>query len=95
MRTLKTKIAKKTVLYYASKNNHYKRFTISEELYNQVMMFKKMKVKNGKYEVRSYTTPTGKLITGNFLFGLTRSILQKISRKFAKSIPGLKSRPKD
>ena len=60
------------------------------------MMFKNLKVNNGKYEVRSYTTPTGKLITGNFVFDLTRSKLQKkFSRKFAKLIPGLKSRPKD
>ena len=58
------KNAQKTVLYYASIKNQKKRFTISEELYNQVMMFKKTKVNNGKYEVRSYTTPTGKLITG-------------------------------
>ena len=83
-------------MYYASKKNQKKRFTISEELYNQVMMFKNMKVNNGKYEVRSYTTPTGKLITDHFVFDLIRSKLQmKFSRKFAKLIPGLKSIPKD
>ena len=55
-----------------------------------------MKVNNRKYEVRSYTTPTGKTITGHFVFDLTRSKLQrKFSRKFAKLIPGLKLRPKD
>ena len=35
------------------------------------MMFKNLKVNNGKYEARSYTTSTGKLITGHFLFDLT------------------------
>ena len=52
-------------MYYASKKNQKKRFTISKELYIQVMMFKNMKVNNGKYEVRLYTTPTGKLIEGH------------------------------
>ena len=60
------KNGQKTVLFYSSKKNQKKRFTISEELYNQVMMFKNIKVNNGKYEVRSYTTPTGKLIKRPF-----------------------------
>ena len=77
------KNGQKTVLYYASKKNQKKRFTISEELYNQVMMFKNMKVNNGKYEVRSYTTPTGKLITGHFVFDLTRP---KLQRNFLESL---------
>ena len=59
------------------------------------MMLKNKKVNIGKYEVRSYTTPTRKLITGHFVFDLTRSKLQKkISRKLAKLIPSLKSRQK-
>ena len=54
-----------------------------------------MKVSTEKYEVRSYTTSNGKLITGHFVFDLTRSKLQKkISRKFKKLILGLKSRQK-
>ena len=42
-----------------------------------------MKVNNGKYEVRSYTTPTGKLITDHFVFDLARS---KIKRNFLESL---------
>ena len=60
------------------------------------MNFKKMKVDNGPYQIRSFTTPTGKAITDHFVFDLTRSKLQKkFSRKFAKLIPNMKSRPKD
>ena len=60
------------------------------------MNFKDMKVNNGTYQIRSFTTPTGKTITGHFVFDLTRSKLQKkFSRKFAKLIPDMKSRPKD
>ena len=55
-----------------------------------------MKVNNGTYQIRLFTTPTGKTITGHFVFDLTRSKLQKkFSRKFAKLIPDMKSRPKD
>ena len=55
-----------------------------------------MKVNNGTYQIRSFTTPTGKIITGHFVFDLKRSKLQKkFSRKFAKLIPDIKSRPKD
>ena len=55
-----------------------------------------MKVNNGKYEVRSYTTPNGKSITGHFVLDQIRSKLQKrFSRKIAKLIPDLKPRPKD
>ena len=63
--------------------NQKKRFTISEELYNQKMMLKNMKVNNGKYEVRLYTKPTGKLITGQFEFDLTRS---KLKRNFIENL---------
>ena len=60
------------------------------------MNFKEMKVNNRTYQIRSFTTPTGKTITGHFVFDLTRSKLQKkFSRKFAKLIPDMKSRPKD
>ena len=90
------KNGQKNCIVLCKQMNQKKRFAISEELYNQVMMFKNMKVNNGKYEERSYTTPTGKLITGHFVFDLTRSKLQKkFSRKYAKLITGLKSRPKD
>ena len=90
------KDGQKSVLYYANKKNQRKKFTISEELYAQVMNFKEMKVSNGTYQIRSFTTPTGKTITGHFVFDLTRSKLQKkFSRKFAKLIPDMKSRPKD
>ena len=83
-------------MYYTNKKNQRKKFTISEELYAQVMNFKEMKANNGTYQIRSFTTPTGKTITGHFVFDLTRSKLQKkISRKFVKLIPDMKSRPKD
>ena len=55
-----------------------------------------MKVNNGTYKIRSFTTPTGKTITGHFAFDLTRSKFQKkISRNFAKLISDMESRPKD
>ena len=55
-----------------------------------------MKVNNGAYQIRSFTTPTGKTITGHFVFDFTISKLQKkFSRKFTKLIPDMKSRPKD
>ena len=81
----KDKDGQKSVLYSANKKNQRKKFIISVELYVQVMNFKEMKVNNGTYQIRSFTTPTGKTITGHFVFDLTRSKLQKIiSRKFAK-----------
>ena len=90
------KDGQKFVLYYENKKNQRKKFTISEELYTQVMNFKEMKVNNGTYQIRSFTTLTGKTIIGHFVFDLTRSKLQKkISRKFAKLIPDMKSRLKD
>ena len=54
------KDGQKSVLYYANKKNQRKKFTISEELYTQVMNFKEMKINNGTYQIRSFTTPTGK-----------------------------------
>ena len=86
----------KSVFYYANKKNQRKKFTISDELYDQVMEFKEHKISNGTYIEKVFITPTGKSIKGHFVFDLTRSMLQKkFSRKFAKLIPGLKSRPKD
>ena len=86
----------KSVLYYANKKNQRKRITIADDLYDQVIDFKNFKIENGKYHERSLTTSTGKTLTGNFVFDLTRSKLQKkFSRKFKKLIPGLKLRPKD
>ena len=85
----------KSVFYYANKKNQRKKFTISDELYDQVMKFKEHKISNGTYNEKIFITPTGKSIKGHFVFDLTRSMLQKkFSRKFAKLIPGLKSRPK-
>ena len=89
------KNGQKSVLDYANKKNQRKKFTISEELYTQVMNFKEMKVNNGTYQIRSFTTPTGKTMTIQFVFNLTKSKLQKkISIKFAKLIPDMKSRQK-
>ena len=86
----------KSVFYYANKKNQRKKFTILDELYNQVMEFKEHKISNNTYKEKTFVTPTGKSIKGHFVLDLTRSILQKkFSRKFAKIIPGLKSRPKD
>ena len=86
----------KSVFYYANKKNQRKKFTISDELYNQVMEFKEHKISNNTYKEKTFITPTGKSIKGHFVFDLTRSKLQKkFSKKFAKIIPGLKSRPKD
>ena len=86
----------KSVFYYANKKNQRKKFTISDELYDQVMEFKEHKISNGTYNEKVFITPTGKSTKGHFVFDLTRSMLQKkFSRKFAKLIPGLKSRPKD
>ena len=79
------KDGQKSVLNYANKKRQRKKFIISEEPYTQVMNFKEMKVNNGTYQIRSFTTPTGKAITGHFVFDLTRSKLQKkFSRKFEK-----------
>ena len=60
------------------------------------MEFKEHKISNNTYKVNTFITHTGKSIKSHFAFDLTRSILQKmLSRKFAKIIPSLKSRPKD
>ena len=86
----------KFVLYYANKKNLRKKIKIADDLYEQVIDFKNFKIENGRYHERSLTTPTGKALTGHFVFDLTRSKLQKkFSKKFKKLIPGLKLRPKD
>ena len=74
----------KSVLYYANKKNQRKKFTISDEFYNQVMEFKEYKISNYTYKEKTFITPTGKFIKGYFVFDLIRSILQKkFSRKLA------------
>ena len=86
----------KSVYYYANKKNQRRKITISNDLYEQVMEFKEMKISQGTYNEKAFITSTGKSIKGHFIFDLTKSKLQnKISRKFAKLIPGIKSRPKD
>ena len=93
---IEDKANQKSVFYYANKKNQRKKFTISDELYYQVMEFKEHKISNGTYNEKVFITLTDKSIKGHFVFDLTRSILQKkFSRKFAKIIPDLKSRPKD
>ena len=90
------KDCQKSVYYYANKKNQRNKFTISNDLYDKVMEYKEMKISQGTYKEKIFITPTGKSIKGHFVFDLTRSILQKkFSRKFAKLVPGLKSRPKD
>ena len=60
------------------------------------MEFKEMKISQNTYNEKTFITPTGKSIKRHFVFDLAWSKLQKkISRKFAKLIPGLKSRLKD
>ena len=90
------KDGQKSVYYYFNKKNQRNKFTISNDLYDKVMEYKEMKISQGTYKEKIFITPTGKSIKGHFVFDLTRSKLQKkFSRKFAKLIPGLKSRPKD
>ena len=82
-------------LLLCKQENQWKKFTIPNDIYKQVMEFKEM-ITQDTYNEKTFISPTGKSIKGHFVFHLTRSILQKkFSRKFAKLIPGLKSRPKD
>jgi integrase len=86
----------KQVHYFANKKNQRKTFTISDDLYEQVMEFRDYKMREGTYEVKTKTTPTRNEITGHFVFDVTRSTLQKkFSRKFKKLIPGFNPRAKD
>ena len=60
------------------------------------MKFKEHKINNKTYKEKTIITPTDKSIKGDFVFDLTRSILQKkFSRKFAKIVLGLNSKPKN
>ena len=55
------------------------------------MEFKEFKLNHDKYKERSFTTSTGWMIEGHFVFDLTRSKLQKeIFKKVLKLIPDLK-----
>ena len=36
------------------------------------MNFKEIKVNNRTYKIRSFTTPTGKIITGHFIFSFDK-----------------------
>ena len=84
------KDGQKFVIVYCKLEESKEEVIISEELYTQFMNFKEKKVNNGTYQIRSFTTPTGKTITGHLVLDLTRSKLQKkISRKFAKLIPDI------
>ena len=50
----------KSVLYYANRKNQRKRIIIADDLHEQVNKFKKIKIKNGRYHGRRFTTSTGK-----------------------------------
>ena len=65
--------------YYANKKNQRKKFTISDELYNQVMEFKEHKIKKQHIQRKDFITPTGKSIKDHFVFDLTRSILLELN----------------
>ena len=73
----------KSVYYYANKKNQRIRFTISNDLYDRVMEYKELKISQGTYKEKTFITPAGKSIKGNFVFDLTRSKLQK---KFFKKV---------
>ena len=101
MLTLRLKIFEdkddqKSVYYYTNKKNQRRKFILSNDLYEQVIEFKEMKISQNTYNEKTFITPTVKSIKGNFVFDLTRSKLQKkFLRKFAKLVPCLKSRLKD
>ena len=96
LKILKTKMGKNLFCITQTRRIKGRSSLSPKNFYTQVMNFKEMKVNNGTYQIRSFTTPTGKTITGHFVFDLTRSKLQKkFSRKFAKLIPDMKSSPKD
>ena len=55
-----------------------------------------MKISKVAHNEKTFITPTGKSIKGNFVFDLTRLKPQKkFSRKFINLIPCLKTRTKD
>ena len=87
---------KKFIYYFVNKKNQSKKFTISNDLYEQVIKFRELKISQDTNYVKAFIIPTGKSIKAHFIFDLTRFKLQKkISRKFAKVITGLKSILKD
>ena len=61
----------KSVYYYANKKNQRKKFTISNDLYEQVMEFKEMKISQNTYNEKTFITPTDNSIKGHFAFNLT------------------------
>ena len=62
-----------------------KKFTILDDLYDQVMQFIEYKINSNTYTEKTFVTPTDKLINGYFVYDLTRSTLQKkLTRKFVK-----------
>ena len=69
----------KSVFYYANKKNQRKKFTISDELYNQVMEFKEHKTRNNIYKEKTFITPTGKSIMFVLPFNTQPSGLHSIS----------------
>ena len=74
----KDKDDQKSVYYYANKKNQRKKFTISNDLNEQAMEFKEIKISQDTYNEKTFITPSGKSIKGYFVFDLTRSMLQKI-----------------
>ena len=74
----------KSVYYYANKKNQRKKFTISNDLYEQVMEFKEMKISQDTYNEKAFITPTGKSIKGHFVFDLTIKDSKGIFKKACK-----------
>ena len=56
------KIGHKSVYYYANKKNQRKKFIISNDLYEQVMEFKEIKISQDTYYEKIFITPTSKSI---------------------------------
>ena len=79
----------KSVYYYANKRNQRKKFTISNDLYEQVMEFKEMKISQDTYNEKIFIIPTGKSIKGHFVL-----IWQDLSFKKFKKVCKSNSRSK-
>ena len=70
--------------------------TIADDLYDQVIDFKKFKIENQKYYKRCLTNSTEKTLGRHFTFDLARlKPRKKFSRKLKKIILGLKFLAKD
>ena len=54
-----------------------RKFTISNDLYEQIIELKEMKINQDTYNEKTFITPTCKSIKDHFVFDLTRSKLQK------------------